>query len=293
MKSRFVVFILVLVRPMQIKSVVYYMSSTSQDTEKTIKKSRHGHYYNVSIKRIPHGELSLLSVPRALVLPKVVDLRSKFPAPYDQGELGSCTANALCGVVQYDLPALQGSRLFVYYNERQLEGTINEDAGALLSDGVRTLQRYGVCQESVWPYDISKFAIKPAAKAYTHGAQHKALVVKNILNDLSAMKNSLAAGHPFVVGIMIFESFETEEVAKTGVVPMPEPEKEECLGGHAIVCVGYNDDKKQWIMRNSWGSTWGDAGYFYLPYAYLVDSDLSSDLWNIKSVHRELNTTEL
>jgi C1A family cysteine protease len=81
----------------------------------------------------------------------------------------------------------------------------------------------------------------------------------------------------------VFSGLESEEVAQTGVVPMPE-EDEKSLGGHAIVCVGYDDKKKVWIMRNSWGETWGDKGYFYLPQEYLTDANIASDFWTIRKV---------
>jgi hypothetical protein len=98
------------------------------------------------------------------------------------------------------------------------------------------------------------------------------------------MKNSLASGYAFVVGISIYDSFESQKVAKTGVVPMPNFKTENCLGGHAVLVVGYSDKEQHWIVRNSWGSTWGDKGYFYLPYIYLLDAKLSSDLWNITRI---------
>ena len=98
------------------------------------------------------------------------------------------------------------------------------------------------------------------------------------------MKMSLSKANPFVVGIVVYESFESDTVAKSGYVPMPNVTSEAMLGGHAVLCVGYNDIKKVWIMRNSWGTSWGDRGYFYLPYAYLLDNTLTSDLWNISKM---------
>uniref|UniRef100_A0A6C0KGS6 Peptidase C1A papain C-terminal domain-containing protein n=1 Tax=viral metagenome TaxID=1070528 RepID=A0A6C0KGS6_9ZZZZ len=207
-----------------------------------------------------------------------VDLRSKFPPPFDQGSLGSCTANALCGVIAYDMPGFIGSRLFLYYNERYIEKDVKDDGGAMLSDGVESLKIYGICPESDWKYDISKFSVKPSKKCYQDAVSHHSVNVKNINNTMKDMKNALSNGYPFVVGITIYESFESDEVAKTGMVPMPSS-SETCNGGHAVVCVGYDDEKQVWIMRNSWGSKWGDGGYFYLPYAYLLSDDLATDLW--------------
>jgi len=237
--------------------------------------------YNVSITRLPREQLNIKYITVKPTIPIGIDLRSKFPPVFDQGNLGSCTANALCGIVAYDNPKLIGSRLFLYYNERKLENDIPDDSGALLSDGVKCLLTYGICSEKEWSYNISKFAVKPPQSCYNNALKHKAITVEHINNNLTCMKNALVAKCPFVVAILVYESFETITVTRTGIVPMPNTVTEKLLGGHAIVCVGYDDTKQYWIMRNSWGSSWGDNGYFYLPYAYLLDSKLTSDLWTI------------
>jgi C1A family cysteine protease len=238
--------------------------------------------YNVKIEKLPSSHLTLLKATPSpsTSLPTLIDLRPKMPPIYDQGHLGSCTANALCALIGYDKPGFCGSRLFVYYNERKLENDIPDDAGATLADGIKTLTVHGVCPESEWPYNPYQFAIKPPAKCYQDALKEKALKVQNVLCNLQSMKNCLASGFPFVVGIAIYESFESIQVASNGVVPMPKP-NESCLGGHAVVCVGYDDSKKSWIMRNSWGTSWGLKGYFYLPYAYLTTASLASDAWTI------------
>lgn len=210
---------------------------------------------------------------------EIIDLRSHFPAPFDQGQLGSCTANALCSIVSYDIPNFMGSRLFLYYNERMIESHISEDTGALLSDGIKSLLEHGVCSESDWPYDVSKFDQKPSDECYRKALDHQALNVKPLEKTMEEMKNALRNGYPFVVGIILFSSFQSYEVACTGMVPLPSME-ETMLGGHAVTCVGFDDVKKVWIMRNSWGDHWGDKGYFYLPYYYLL-SNLAQDLWCI------------
>ena len=209
-----------------------------------------------------------------------------MPPVYNQGNLGSCTANALAALIQYDDPKPgpgTGSRLFIYYNERRLEGDIPDDAGAYLHDGITTLERYGVCPETLWPYILSKFAVKPPDSCYTSAASHRALAAQTIPNDIIAMKNALVSGFPFCVGIMVFPEFVSARVAATGVVPMPS-RGQNPLGGHAVVVVGYDDRRQVWILRNSWGATWGDHGHFTLPYPYLVDPVLSSDMWMITRV---------
>lgn len=224
-----------------------------------------------------------LGAPFSRILPQKVDLRPKMPPVYDQGDLGSCTANAICGVVQYENHALQGSRLFLYYNERIVEGDVKEDNGAFLSDGIASLATYGLCPEGDWPYDITKFNIQPPNPCYEMAKRHMTHSVYSLPQSILEMKRALAAGFPFVVGIAVYESFESHAVSRSGVVPMPGP-SEECLGGHAVVCVGYNEATNRWIMRNSWGTRWGDAGYFHLPYRYLLDPNLSSDLWVITAI---------
>lgn len=259
------------------------------DTNVDIENSPAPRIYNLNIARISPEYLNMLessklhkkmsiNASKKNVATQKVDLRSKFPQPFDQGQLGSCTANALCGLMAYDIKGFIGSRLFLYYNERRIENDVSNDNGAFLSDGVKSLQIYGICPETDWVYNVAQFATVPPRKAYSDALKHRALQVRNINNDTTSMKNALNSGYPFVVGISVYASFESDSVASNGMVPMPSAD-EQCLGGHAVVCVGYDDSKQLWIMRNSWGSKWGDKGYFYLPYPYLLDSNLSSDLW--------------
>jgi len=243
--------------------------------------------YNVKIERCCETKLRYTTVPEILnasaIQPESADLRSKLPACYDQGALGSCTANALVGAFQASDPAFYGSRLFLYYNERLLEGSVAYDAGATLYDGVASMIKNGVCPESDWPYVVSKFAVKPTDKCYTDALAHRVITAANVPQNLASMKASINAGHPFVIGFAVFTSFETPQVAATGIVPMPSM-NERCLGGHAVLVVGYNDATQRWTVRNSWGTRWGDNGYFYVPYAYFLNPILSSDIWNISSV---------
>ena len=137
--------------------------------------------------------------------------------------------------------------------------------------------RLGAGGERTWPYDITRFALPPTQKCYADAALNKLPTAHSVPPNAAAMKQCLALGHPFVVGIAVFSSFETVQVATTGVVPMPQPAAgDQLLGGHAVLCVGYDDVRKRWIMRNSWGRSWGAAGYFYLDY---LDPGLASDAW--------------
>lgn len=221
---------------------------------------------------------------------KSVDLRSICPAVYDQGHLGSCTANAICGayetlqIIQKEKAPFVPSRLFVYYNEREKEGHVNEDSGAEICDGIESINKIGVCPETMWTYDISKFTMKPTDDCYTDAKLHHTLAYCKMQNTLDQLRACLISGYPFVFGFQVYESFESEEVAKTGVMPMPDVTKEKLLGGHAIMCVGYDDNKQQFIIRNSWSDQWGDKGYFYMPYEFITNPDFCSDFWYITLV---------
>ena len=243
-------------------------------------------HYNLKISRLPREKLLYNPCLSTESVPESVDLRTSpnMPAVYDQGSLGSCTANALCAAYDFVKPgAFMGSRLFLYYNERVLENDVSTDAGASMGDGVKCLQTYGLCRENLWPYDISQFATKPPDNCYTEALADKALKVYNVPNTLTAMQATLASGFPFVVGIRVYSSFESSSVAKNGIVSMPK-RKDKLLGGHAVLVCGYNNTTKQWLVRNSWGPSWGDNGYFYLPYNYLLKPKLSSDFWAIEAV---------
>lgn len=236
----------------------------------------------------PLHKLHVFDLSKA-ILPPLVDLRSKCPAVYDQENLGSCTANAIGGAYQFnemkqnEKNIFVPSRLFIYYNERKMEGSINEDAGACIADGVLSVHNVGVCDEKEWPYVVSKFAVSPPQSLYQKAQNHKTGQYKRIQQNLSQIKSALAASSPVIFGMMVYKSFESPSVLKTGIVPMP-TQFDECLGGHAVLIVGYRDSDKRFIVRNSWGPGWGDKGYFYLPYQYVTDQNKCSDFWTILNV---------
>jgi C1A family cysteine protease len=234
-----------------------------------------------------HRDLSY-AVAKPLLLPPVVDLRPKMPDIYDQGQLGSCTANAIAAAVQYSrrrqgfLNDFVPSRLFIYYNERKMEGTIESDAGAQIRDGIKSVGHLGDCAETEWPYIESAFNIEPGAGCYSAAVKYRALDYWRVPRIMTQMKGCLAAGFPFVFGFSVYESFESAAVADGGVVPMPQS-SEAMVGGHAVLAVGYIEATQRFIVRNSWGDGWGDKGYFYLPYAFLMDPSLSDDFWTVKA----------
>ena len=222
------------------------------------------------------------------VLPKAVDIRTGCSPIVDQGSLGSCTANAIAsGLREYwekqagKLTSL--SRLWLYWQERNIEGSVNEDAGAEIRDGMKVLQQLGCAPETDWPYDITKFTQTPPTEDTTDAAPFKVNEYHRV-TDLTTLKTALAEGYPVVLGIDVYESFETTQVAQTGIVPLPNS-REQLLGGHAVLAVGYKDDvgnidQGVVIVRNSWGEGWGDKGYFYLPYSYFAK--YVADMWTGK-----------
>jgi C1A family cysteine protease len=240
---------------------------------------------------MPDGRDHIYAAPSPVVaaLPDKVDLRPQCPPVYDQGNLGSCTANAIGAAFEFDeirqgqKSSFTPSRLFIYYNERVMEGTVNSDSGAMIRDGVKSVNKQGACPETDWKYDISKFAKKPPAKCYTTARRHQLLTYQRVIPTLSQLKGCLAAGFPFVFGFSVYSSFESSQVTKTGTVPMPGA-NEELLGGHAVLAVGYLERRQRFIVRNSWGPRWGNAGYFSMPYPYLLQPTLADDFWTLRVV---------
>jgi C1A family cysteine protease len=239
---------------------------------------------------LPDGRDYMYAAPLEVLadLPLKVDLSGDCPGVYDQGQLGSCTANSIGGALEYDQmkqgqKAFTPSRLFIYYNERKIEGTIDSDSGAMIRDGVKSVNKVGAPPETDWPYDIDKFRDKPPKKAYDDAKKHQAIRYARLTQTLGQLKGCLAAGFPFVFGFVVYESFESPEVAKSGDAPMPRANEAQ-LGGHAVLAVGYDEDTQRFLIRNSWGTGWGKKGYFTLPYPYLLQASLSSDFWTIRAV---------
>lgn len=219
-------------------------------------------------------------------LPSKVDLSALCPPVYNQGALGSCTAQALVGAHQ----SLQNkvrfpkffmpSRLFLYYNERLALGTVNQDSGARLRDGIKSLIKHGIPDESLYPHVIRDFKKKPSSKVYGAALSNTIDGYYRVQENINSMKQALADGFPVAFGFTVYESFMSSAVRSSGIMPMPKS-RESVQGGHAVLAVGYDDSKKMILVRNSWGSGFGIKGYFWMPYAYITPK-LSRDYWVIK-----------
>ncbi|MFN2529484.1 MAG: C1 family peptidase [Candidatus Baltobacteraceae bacterium] len=226
----------------------------------------------------------------AAAFPNTVDLSgSPFEAPVlDQRPLSSCSAHAISAMFHFinakeERKPLLPSRLFIYYNERKMENTVATDAGAKIRNGIKSVAKIGVCDESDWPYDTAKFADAPPESCYRSALEHRAIEYLRIRGDRRELKACLAAGYPFVFGMSIYSNFFTPEIAKSGAAPMP-GEADQLLGGHAVMAVGYDETTKTFLVRNSCGDTWGRKGYFTLPYAFMESRHLCDDFWTIRAV---------
>jgi C1A family cysteine protease len=236
---------------------------------------------------IPDQRDLMLEVKPEAALPPVVDLSPDCPPVYDQGNLGSCTANAIAGALEYDrkrqgLDIWVPSRLQIYYNERVMEDSVDSDSGAFIRDGIKSVNSFGAGREELWPYDVTKFADIPSPAAVADGAKHLSVKYLRIDNTvLGNMRWCLAVyKRPFVIGVSVYSSFMD---AVNGDIPQP-AKNEDMIGGHAILIVGYDNTKQRFTFRNSWGPDWGRNGYGTFPYAYLSDPNLSDDAWTITVV---------
>jgi C1A family cysteine protease len=248
------------------------------------------HIFNHKKDRSDNRDLKfeVFHKPSVVPNPVSVDLRTTTFAPsvLDQGQLGSCTANACSNALKFllkkqKLSVWQPSRLYIYWFSRFLEGTTNEDSGCQIRDVMTAIHTYGACDEKLLPYNINRFKTRPSNSCVRSATPHiKNFKYLSVSNNETSLKNCLAAGFPIVFGFDVYESFETQAVATTGIVPMPDTSKEELLGGHCVCIYGYDDVKKQYLVMNSWGAGWGQKGFFYAPYDFI--KLYGSDFWTLR-----------
>lgn len=226
------------------------------------------------------------AMPPKFVPPSSTDLRSKFPPALDQLRLGTCVWNATAGATQYAMKR-EGSRVFLalpsrlfgYKNTRIYEGWPDQDIGCYVRDAFKSLNADGVCSEIEWPYIESQVNTRPTKICYTHALKEKAVrygAVDNTQPD--QIKTILSLGYPVIFGFTVYDSFLTQQVAESGLVPMPKP-TESVQGGHSMLIVGHDDDMNIFRCRNSWGPGWGQSGFCTMPQQYLTNTDLAADFW--------------
>lgn len=250
-----------------------------------------------AVEQIPLDEDYM---PKSASLPKSVDLRQGFGEVRNQGPLGSCTAFALTGIVEYMLkksgkPYHDLSELFLFYytryQERKRKGLSSlppEKDGGSYFDAIAALSEYGICEETLWPYEVGKVDFNPSPEAVANAAKIKVVKAKNVKRNVADIKSALAEGYPVAVSVRLFESFTDE---RHGFVVLPSDDEiaegkvKSGHDGHAMVICGYRDDQNIFIVRNSWGKEFGDRGYCFMPYAYFEDERLT----NMACVVTELN----
>jgi C1A family cysteine protease len=221
-------------------------------------------------------------------LPTVLDLRRYMTKIENQGQIGSCVANAVAGAYEYLVKRHKGelydvSRLFIYYNARVLSGMAHKDEGAYVKDAIESLKIHGACSENTYPYIHELVNEKPSPEAYQEASAFLIESVEKIDTNLEAWKTILAQGYPIVFGLLLFESF--DNYGHNGLIPIPSSKdhKRNSHAAHAMLCVGYSEHDKVFIVRNSWGKSWGHDGYCYIPYDYLINKNYNlGDNWIIK-----------
>lgn len=230
---------------------------------------------------------------KEITIQRDFSLRDKMPPVLNQGKLGSCTANGICNAIRFceiaeDIDGHKPrSRLFVYYNERAMEGNVNEDSGAQIRDGIKSINKQGACFEETWPYDITQFTEKPTPNCYKEAKKHRTLKYERVSHSIDDIKAAIQSGFPVVFGFVVYDSIEKPTVARSGIIPMPSGSDEQ-IGGHCIICCGWDDTRRLFEIQNSWGTEWGNEGYGYMSYDYLADPELASDFWKITFVQLSL-----
>lgn len=253
-----------------------------------------GRRYGYRRDKPDHRDLSVRSfkLTSPPELPRQVNLINFLGDVKDQGDLGACTAFAGCGMREFlrkkyqpTLPFATLSPLFLYYQERLFDGSpIGIDTGSTGRSSVHVMNTIGVCSEFYDPYLPGSFSVAPTpvqladAATYKSGAYHR-------LQTVLDMKECLASGYVFVVGFSVYESFESDW-SVPGYMPVPNKKKEDLLGGHEVLFVGYDDDKSAFLVRNSWGTGWGLGGNFWYPYSTAADHSLTMDAWIQHLGHR-------
>lgn len=251
---------------------------------------------------------------RAAVFPPAFSLQQLCPPDDDQGMLGSCTANG--SEAAFDMARfrqagnfMRPSRLKIYYDTRAMEGTVGQDAGAQIADVVTVLStpKGGCCPETMWPYDVSQYQQKPSSECYTYGATNYVLQGQSVPQTLQDMKSVLVTeGAPIIIGMTVYagdHGLESQACATDGLCGLPSAyDQLQPAGGHCVLVVGYDDSQRvplpkhgifdsqrfstgAFLVRNSWGASWGLQGYFWIAYDYLLNPNFAQDFWALLRIY--------
>lgn len=241
-----------------------------------------------------HATLRLAAVTKEL--PAKADLAEHSPEILSQGKLGACVAHAIVegwqisrrvhnwkkGRLSYftGLKVFRPSRLYVYWNAKVVEGTPpRSDSGCTVHGALKGVEAQSLCREDLWEYRPQNFGVQPPAKCYSDATTHGKSPYTKVFQSLNTIKESIASGNPVIFGAVLFESCYTRRVAHTGVIPLPDKERDAITGGHCMLLVGYDDNTRLFKLQNSWGRIWGDSGFGYIPYDYVLDRELCGDFW--------------
>lgn len=224
-----------------------------------------------------------------------VELPNNFTLPieipvYDQLDQGSCTANSGCACYRYEYHEITNdftfdpSRQFLYYNTRLIEGTEGEDSGAYIRDVFKALFKQGLATEKTWPYGSNRLVLKPSDKAYMEGLDNVVIKYASVRQDLETIKRTLFSGAAISFGFTVYSSFMSGNWDRTtGIMPIPK-RTETIEGGHAVTIIGWDDSKQAFHIQNSWGTSWGQQGKFWMPYSFLLDPQMADDFWCIETI---------
>jgi hypothetical protein len=224
-------------------------------------------------------------------VPDRMDLREFCTTVEDQGQIGSCTANAAVGALEYHYKRRDGraadlSRMFVYFNTRRMRGQLFDDCGAQIREAMASIMAFGACREEVWPYNPALFAQEPPREAYNDAWARDALQYARVDGTRGAVR-AVAKGLPVVFGCGIPERCYAE-AERTGVMPELRPGELEqgTAGGHSMLIVGYDNNRQSLLVRNSWGESWGERGYVWIPYSVLDATSSPSEYWVMSELEK-------
>jgi C1A family cysteine protease len=240
--------------------------------------------YGFKPSSLDHRDLKF-GVTAPTALPPVVDLSTAINWVYDQEQQSSCVGNSTTSLIRFrrlqqKLPEIDPSRDFIYWQARAIENDTTRDEGCQIRSAMQAVSKAGYCPESMFPFNTHDVFTAPSTEACNNASHNLVTEYVTINQDHNSLRASLAANTPYVCGIEVCQSFESNQVAQTGLVPMP-TNSDPVVGGHAVFCVGYNDQTQYYKFLNSWGADWGQKGYFFLPYAFVESADLTTDFFTI------------